>query len=355
MIYKLYTCCKPVKGYNRSIIQDLNRTKVHFVPNDLYNILVENKEAISVEKLNDLKSQNNGLDYINFMVDNEIIFEIDEIFLSCFPEIQENHSIPFIIDYLILDIQLVLNDTKFINQVFDLSVNNFVINCEIITLEILIKINTILDTSDGNNFFINTKSISSNELTEINRHILKSDCLLGLFVNDLDKVFDKFEAIHIVNNNKFNMWYNNNISFYSCATKLNPNTFKKVFIDDKYVVRNSIKSSKTYVLNKDIKNSIYSILEEIEEQPYYSVSKDDIDVCKDCEFRYLCNDDRIPVMRSNKSWYHLSECPYNPYISKWEGEEGYVSLYECGVILNENRYSRNDEIITAINEEIWAE
>jgi len=80
------------------------------------------------------------------------------------------------------------------------------------------------------------------------------------------------------------------------------------------------------------------------------------DVCRDCEFRNMCLDGRAPVQRSNAdTWLHLSECPYNPYICKWKGEEGYRTLAECGVVSNAEGFSIDHERIAAINAELWGE
>ncbi len=38
----------------------------------------------------------------------------------------------------------------------------------------------------------------------------------------------------------------------------------------------------------------------------------------DCEYRYMCMDGR-PTPSS-------IECPYNPYIAKWKGQEGWISV-----------------------------
>ena len=76
-----------------------------------------------------------------------------------------------------------------------------------------------------------------------------------------------------------------------------------------------------------------------------------IDVCKDCEFRNMCLDSRLPVSTISGRRYHISECSYNPYICKWRGEEGYASLGECGIIVNESGMNiQEDVLLERINE-----
>ena len=69
----------------------------------------------------------------------------------------------------------------------------------------------------------------------------------------------------------------------------------------------------------------------------------------------MCVDNRLPHKRKENEWYHKTECNYNPYIAKWEEEEGYKTLKECGVVSNENEFSINHDKIAEINKDIWGD
>lgn len=56
------------------------------------------------------------------------------------------------------------------------------------------------------------------------------------------------------------------------------------------------------------------------ETEYWTIKKDDIDICKDCEFRYICSDCRVQV---EHKYARPNTCIYNPYTNKWEGQSGY--------------------------------
>jgi radical SAM protein with 4Fe4S-binding SPASM domain len=58
----------------------------------------------------------------------------------------------------------------------------------------------------------------------------------------------------------------------------------------------------------------------------WNIKKDDTKVCKDCEYRYMCVDDRIPIKISETEYKYSTECGYNPYIAKWQDEEGWISV-----------------------------
>lgn len=84
-------------------------------------------------------------------------------------------------------------------------------------------------------------------------------------------------------------------------------------------------------------------------QKYWYVHKELCDICKDCEFRHMCVDNRLPYQRKDESWYHKQECNYNPYIAKWKGEEGYKTLQECGIVSTNEGLSIDHVKIASIN------
>ncbi|WP_081748220.1 SPASM domain-containing protein [Aquimarina megaterium] len=59
--------------------------------------------------------------------------------------------------------------------------------------------------------------------------------------------------------------------------------------------------------------SLLSIISNQTFQEYWDIPKDKIEVCKDCEFRYVCNDGRMPLKRDDKMYYFEEICTYNPY------------------------------------------
>ena len=48
---------------------------------------------------------------------------------------------------------------------------------------------------------------------------------------------------------------------------------------------------------------------------YWSITKDQIHTCKDCEFRYICTDCRAFI---DNILDKPKKCNYNPYIGQWE-------------------------------------
>ena len=99
-------------------------------------------------------------------------------------------------------------------------------------------------------------------------------------------------------------------------------------------------------------------LSKIELDSYFTqlwdVSKNNIVVCKDCEYRNICIDNRIPIIQETHICFEV-ECPYNPYIAKWQGEEGYVPVEECGTYTKEKGFVVNKQKVNKLNKQVWGE
>jgi hypothetical protein len=73
------------------------------------------------------------------------------------------------------------------------------------------------------------------------------------------------------------------------------------------------------------------------------ISKPD-DLCADC-VTYIKDPENI--------YSQPAKCTYNPYIAKWEGEEGYVSVEECGTYSKSKGFVVDEKKIEALNMELW--
>jgi len=49
----------------------------------------------------------------------------------------------------------------------------------------------------------------------------------------------------------------------------------------------------------------------------WSINKDQIEVCKDCEFRYVCTDCRAYLQDPSDLYSKPSKCNYDPYTAEW--------------------------------------
>ena len=67
----------------------------------------------------------------------------------------------------------------------------------------------------------------------------------------------------------------------------------------------------------------------------WGITKDQVDVCRHCEFRRICPDCRVFTRQPERPTAHPARCTYNPYIARWQGQPGYVPVEQCGTFTPE--------------------
>ena len=107
-----------------------------------------------------------------------------------------------------------------------------------------------------------------------------------------------------------------NLSFgvetqFQINKKFNGCLYKKLTIDVNGEIRNC-----PYIKSKIKFKTIKEALLNSDFQRLWFIKKDDIKVCKDCEFRYNCNDCRAFISKDNIYSKPL-KCNYNPYTNEW--------------------------------------
>ena len=76
----------------------------------------------------------------------------------------------------------------------------------------------------------------------------------------------------------------------------------------------------------------------------WGITKDHVDVCRDCEFRRICPDCRVFTRNPERPTAHPARCSYNPYIARWQGQPGYVPVEQCGVFTPEGFVPNRERI-----------
>src|SRR5690606_5787388 len=103
----------------------------------------------------------------------------------------------------------------------------------------------------------------------------------------------------------------NDIKYFHRAKKYNSSLYKRVAIDSRGNIKNCLSMNEIFGNVQDI--SISEIINSDKFKSIWFIKKDDIEICRDCEFRYHCNDCRAFVDRHAKPL----KCKYDPYTTKW--------------------------------------
>ncbi len=337
-IIMLCSDCKVVKGYRRSAIYDLGRNEFKFIPNSLACII----EYFHKNPFNKLLStfskdeQKIINEYLSFLLHNEYIHFCDYDEIELFPELQTNCSFYEQISNSI--IALSNHTIKLFNRILTQIIDY---GCKHIELRyygeyLSNNIGVILRTI--NNTGIRSISLIIPYTATINTEYLKKLIMQNLRIVSIvvyNSPFDFFDKDFLIlfsskNINKLiadklptPKSFNINTLLYSESLYYNTFFYQKICIDSKGYWKNSLECSNKY--GNVVNTMLHEVLQNEQFKTLWKINKNMIETCKDCEFKYMCVDGRTPVM-SGKSWKFMTECPYNPYIAKWKGQEGYITV-----------------------------
>ncbi|MDR1756219.1 MAG: hypothetical protein LBR65_04565 [Culturomica sp.] len=322
-MYKLYPDCIPVKGFSRSVIFNLFHNEYIYIPNDLYNLL--NKYENTTEWYKHIeKSKHLILDeYIKHLVDEKCLYHVNDL-SSGLVSLEYTWDTPE--DVSILNIETTHNvsykELDLVNYLKKTRVQNLVINS--VSLAISEKILSLLQETyvlDVNLYlpYCHQNALQFDHLIEKYPFITKivltgakdnTSCPLDssnqVIVHYLKeyKTDPANRSISFVINKKFFLEARSFNSFYN----------KRLFID----TNGNIKDCYSGPVLSNIKTC--SLTEHKISGKYWSVKKDSVETCKDCEHRYMCYDPRIPIKTGEKTIY-ATHCGYDPYKVEWIGNK----------------------------------
>jgi SPASM domain peptide maturase of grasp-with-spasm system len=333
--FKLFACCIPVKGFKRSIICDLQRGIHTFIPNGLTEI-IELAESLSINELKENLSVEDGEtfdEYIKFLIDNEYAFYVTSSDKEHFPKLNMDWERPQIITNSVIDHDACSdhNYEKIVQQLNTLG-------CQAVELRFfnIINLKKIRSTlSFFNRSRIRTLNIiipycSENEQEDMLHLFLEYPRLLFIVVhgaketqafednNSNGKIFyvptNIDSAVHcgIVDSSYFNV----NIDFFLEAQKFNTCLNKKIAIDQNGFIRNCPSGVKKYGHHKQ--TLLIDVINTLGFKDAWSINKDEILVCRDYEFRYICSDCRVFIEDPHNIYSKPAKCKYDPYSATWD-------------------------------------
>lgn len=111
-------------------------------------------------------------------------------------------------------------------------------------------------------------------------------------------------------------YFLNDLQNISKSKSVNNCLYGKLFISADGSLK-SCPSSQKVIDNIKI-TSVTDLLPKIDNQKERFITKDQIDICKDCEYRYFCTDCRVYREDPENVYSKPLKCGYNPYEGTWE-------------------------------------
>lgn len=338
--FKLFSNCIIVKGQNRATICDLQRNKFVFIPNTLTN-LFDSDDILDLKKLTSLLDKESLpilQEYIDLLNEYEFIFECSKNEAKLFPKLSLEYDYPAKISNVVIDFN------KNSKHDFLKILNQFLIptNCRHIQLrfydeidfnilqEILFEINNsfiksveiILKHSESiSNKFLSDWVSKNKKIKSITIHSAIQNCIIkeedygfGIIVEVKQEITNESHC-GVIHHNYFNTM----IESFTESQHHNSCLNRKLSIDVDGNIKNCPSMSQNFGNIKD--TTLEAALNHPDFKKYWNVTKDMIDVCKDCEFRHICTDCRAYTERTQFDGdIDVSKplkCGYNPYTNEW--------------------------------------
>lgn len=330
-IFTLFACCIPVKGARRSVICDLRRQYFRLIPNGLYEILTvqRGKTVLEVKSAYDNEFDQEIDEYFAFLLEQEFGFWCSEP--GNFPDLELSWQAPERITNCILDVDHGSRHdySRLFRELDDLgckalevrffrpsslaelsTVMNMAQNGRLRSIDLVVGWSPELTPEAVERFAANhprVQSIVVHSSPQTLNHTSKggADFRFRRGAIDSPSCCGQIHAGYFVTNT----------ATFTEAQQHNTCLNRKISVDARGDVRNCPSLPQSF--GKFGKVSLHSALAQRDFTKLWMVNKDQIEVCKDCEFRYICTDCRAYLTDPENPYSKPSKCSYNPYTAEW--------------------------------------
>lgn len=339
MIYSFFANCVPVVGYSRVAIIDFQRDSSVLLPLEFFNIIIQKDTKIVNNLINEIVNSKKRIEYenlLNYLINNEIIFECKSE--ANFPKLSLDYFNFVEIDNCIIDLNIVPDPSKFDYLVYQL----IQLQCLHLQLRIFFTIDFFDLTLILN--ILKKYEFNSVELILPFNESFSESCISSLvsefyflysivfFNSSTNKVIpsDRYDNggnlifttenlnSHIHCGQISPKLFIQNIQTFTESQKYNTCLNRKISIDVDGNIKNCPSMKKSY--GNISSTTLREVLEMEGFKDLWYIHKDQIEVCKDCEFRHICTDCRAYIQDPNNKYSKPAKCSYNPYTATWGDE-----------------------------------
>jgi SPASM domain peptide maturase of grasp-with-spasm system len=336
-VFVLFACCVPVRGARRSVVCDLQRQSLHFIPNGLYEILTQHagETVAEIQRLYDHEYDEEIGEYFEFLLRHELGFWSSEP--ERFPALDLTWEAPERITNAILDVDQESDHDlgKIFGQLDDLGCKALEVRC--FHRCGLGELGALLEAArHGRLRSIDLLAGYLPELTPdaladlVKAHRRLSSVVIhsapesrtlgpdraGVTVAYRQEAIDSPRCCGQIHPGYFAI----DLETFAEAQRHNTCLNRKISIDARGEIRNCPSLSRSFGNLRH--TSLHSALAQRDFAALWSINKDQIAVCKDCEFRYVCTDCRAYLADARDLYSKPSKCTYDPYTAEWQPPAG---------------------------------
>lgn len=328
--FTLYACCIPVKGASRSTICDLQRCDYELIPNGLYDILTTHasKSVDAIKAAYDNEYDDIIDEYFAFLEEKEYGFWTDEP--ERFPELDLTWERPEYITNAIIDVSAdsTHDFADLVDQLDDLRCKSLQLRfLDEVSLNRVKKVLSFTDDSRLRSVEVMMPypdgaaqddvvelSYAHPRLGRVTLHDAPVDdvsTVPGLILIQRKQHVDAPSCCGQVHEGYFIA----ETETFAEAQEHNTCLNRKVSVDADGQIRNCPSLPMSY---GDVnETSIHEAVMRRDFQELWEINKDQIDTCRDCEFRYICTDCRAFIDDEDDLYSKPSKCSYDPYTATW--------------------------------------
>ena len=328
--FHLFSCCVPVKGFKKAVICDLQRNIIQPIPLSLYEILVNDDDSTtnSIEDVILKYGEKNGQlieEYITFLYHNQFGYASDKPLIPLhlnLDDYEESRCITnAIVDFdqysthSLSEIVLQLNDLLCyaleIRYYYSVSYSILEKELQAINASTLRSLEVLVAYSED---YTLDHVLKMKALSPILKKITISSSLEDVVYNHeglsviytTEKIVDErccgvTNEFYCIAETKL---FIESVHFNSCLNK-------KISVDKSGLIKNcpSMKDSFGHISTTKLKEALANEAF----RKVWKINKDQIEVCSDCELRYVCQDCRAYIEDKQNIFSKPIKCNYDPY------------------------------------------
>lgn len=296
------------------------------IPNDLYDLL-ENHDRSTLDEIKiayEGKFDDVIEEYFEFLVAKDLGHWVQQEQLALFPKLDLDWDSPSMITNAIIDHD---SDSNHDHEAIIEQLN--VLGCQHLLLRFYNEVkpnelDQIFSILDGSRILsvevvVRYSSDLYNEITGLReRHgRLRKTLMHGA---PKDEIIDP--RWHLISTEMTDQnhcgaissyYFSINVKTFSEAQAHNTCLNQKISINTRGEIMNCPTMEKSYGNINDVR--LESVLEDADYLSYWGINKDQIDVCRDCEFRYICTDCR--AFLGDSRYGKPEKCDYDPYADEY--------------------------------------
>jgi SPASM domain peptide maturase of grasp-with-spasm system len=331
---RLYGNCKAVKGARRSIICDLQYQSFIYIPNALFDILIQDAH-LSVEEIMSKYPEHSDTirEYIDYLLNKRLAWICDESEIDRFPDMSEQWDVPSRITNAILDIgkdssypiTSVINELELLGcrhlqfriygypegkdlyHYLDLVRGKWVSG-----LELIIPFEEGMDPQRINDLLREYPVVISVVIHGSPQEFIQppSGPTTGAVIFT-EEPFLSHHHCGVVSP----FYFYANVKHYTESLAFNNCLNRKIGVDAEGNIKNCPSMANSF--GKAGENSLAQIIDIDAFRKPWGITKDEVEICRDCEFRYICTDCRAYTQDVSNPYSKPAKCGYDPYFAQW--------------------------------------